>query len=153
MKVCPTSGLQPALAEAGLEGLWSPVLRSRLGYCDYSCTACGHTCPSGAIPRLGLAEKRAQVLGTAVIDRDRCLPWAEGTPCIVCEEMCPVPDKAIVLTTAGGSAAGEDGEALKRPHVVAARCIGCGICEYRCPVSGTSAIVVERRGAGLALPG
>jgi len=97
MKACPTSGLQPTLGEAGLEGVWTPVLRSRLGYCDYACNACGQVCPSGAIPMLTLAEKRRRVLGVAVIDRDRCLPWAAGTPCIVCQEMCPVPEKAIEL--------------------------------------------------------
>ncbi|MBU0702389.1 MAG: 4Fe-4S binding protein, partial [Chloroflexi bacterium] len=41
MKVCPTSGLQPALFEAGLEGMWTPRLVSRLGYCDYGCNGCG----------------------------------------------------------------------------------------------------------------
>ena len=55
MKVCPTSGLQPALAEAGLEGIWTPILKPRLGYCDYGCNACGQVCPSGAIPPLPLA--------------------------------------------------------------------------------------------------
>jgi polyferredoxin len=143
MKVCPTSGLQPALSEAGLEGLWTPVLTSRLGYCDYSCTACGHVCPSGAIPRLGLEEKRRQVLGTAVIDRDRCLPWAQDTPCIVCQEMCPVAPKAVVLderrvvTQADGRQ-----DYVQRPRVLADRCIGCGICEYRCPLEGPAAVVV-----------
>jgi polyferredoxin len=143
MKVCPTSGLQPTLAEAGLEGLWTPVLRSRLGYCDYACHACGQVCPSGAIPPLSLREKRSQVLGVAVIDRNRCLPWAADTPCVVCQEMCPVPDKAIelsgqrLITRADGSQ-----DYLSRPHVVASRCIGCGICEYKCPLEGPSAIVV-----------
>ena len=143
MKVCPTSGLQPTLVEAGLEGLWTPVLKSRLGYCDYACSACGHVCPSGAIPKLGLAEKRKQVIGVAVIDRDRCLPWAADTPCIVCQEMCPVPDKAIdllgqhLITRADGSQ-----DYLSRPKVIAGRCIGCGICEYKCPIEGTAAIVV-----------
>ena len=143
MKVCPTSGLQPTLAEAGLEGLWTPVLKSRLGYCDYACHACGQVCPSGAIPPLSLPEKRAQVIGVAVIDRDRCLPWASDTPCIVCQEMCPVPEKAIVLsgqrliTRPDGSQ-----DYLSRPKVVASRCIGCGICEYKCPLEGSAAIVV-----------
>ena len=143
MKACPTSGLQPTLAEAGLEGLWTPVLRSRLGYCDYACNACGQVCPSGAIPPLALPKKRRAVIGVAVIDTDRCLPWAAGTPCIVCEEMCPVPDKAIelgrqrLITRADGSQ-----DYLSRPTVVASRCIGCGICEYKCPVEGTSAIVI-----------
>ena len=92
---------------------------------------------------LGLEEKRRQVLGVAVIDRDRCLPWAQDTPCIVCQEMCPVADKAIVLseprliTRPDGTQ-----DYLARPSVVARRCIGCGICEYKCPLQGTSAIVV-----------
>jgi polyferredoxin len=143
MKVCPTSGLQPSFGQSGLEGLWTPVLVPRLGYCDYACTACGHVCPSGAIPRLDLADKRTRILGLAAIDRDRCLPWAQGRPCVVCEEMCPTSDKAIVLgdrrliTRADGTQ-----DYLARPRVIAERCIGCGICEYRCPLEGTAAIVV-----------
>jgi len=154
MKVCPTSGLQPSLGQGGLEALWSPVLASRLGYCDYSCTACGHVCPSGAIPKLGLGDKRKQVLGVAVIDRNRCLPWASNTPCIVCQEMCPIPDKAIVLsgqhliTRPDGTQ-----DYLARPRVVAKRCIGCGICEYKCPVEGTAAIVVLPSNPSLAVGG
>ena len=143
MKACPTSGLQPTLAEAGLEGLWTPVLRSRLGYCDYACHACGQVCPSGAIPPLSLPRKREQVIGLAVIDKDRCLPWAADTPCIVCQEMCPVPDKAIVLEGDRLVTRPDGGKSrIARPKVVASRCIGCGICEYKCPVEGTSAIVI-----------
>jgi polyferredoxin len=154
MKVCPTSGLQPALGPGGLEALWTPVLVSRLGYCDFACTACGHVCPSGAIPRLGLEEKRRQVLGVAVIDRDRCLPWAQNTPCIVCQEMCPVAEKAVVLgeqrliTRPDGTQ-----DYLARPRVVPRRCIGCGICEYKCPLEGTSAIVVLPTNPSLAVGG
>jgi ferredoxin len=154
MKVCPTSGLQPALGQGGLEALWTPVLVSRLGYCDFAFTACGHVCPSGAIPKLDLAVKRRQVLGIAVIDRDRCLPWAQDTPCIVCQEMCPVAEKAIVLgeqrliTRPDGTQ-----DYLASPRVVPRRCIGCGICEYKCPLEGTSAIVVLPTNPSLAVGG
>jgi polyferredoxin len=145
MKVCPTSGLQPALMEGGLQALWTPILVPRLGACDYGCNACGQTCPSGAIPPLTLDDKRARVLGIAVIDRDRCLPWAQDTPCIVCQEMCPVPDKAIELDEGRYVPSPSGGENwVTRPKVVVERCIGCGICEFKCPVTGTSAIVVER---------
>jgi len=34
-------------------------------------------------------------LGTAFLDRGRCLPWAMDKPCIVCQENCPVSPKAI----------------------------------------------------------
>jgi polyferredoxin len=154
MKVCPTSGLQASLGQGGLEALWTPVLASRLGYCDYSCTACGHVCPSGAIPKLDLETKRKQVIGIAVIDRNRCLPWASNTPCIVCQEMCPISNKAIVLsdqrliTRPDGTQ-----DYLARPKVVAKRCIGCGICEYKCPLEGTSAIVVLPSNPSLAVGG
>jgi len=141
MKVCPTSGLQPVLFEAGLEGLWTPQLVSRLGHCDYGCNACGQVCPSGAIPPLSLAHKREAIIGVAVIDRNRCLPWADSVPCIVCEEMCPTPEKAIELQFEGGG----EHNGVQKPLVIADRCIGCGICEYQCPVEGESAIRVYRR--------
>jgi len=142
LKVCPTAGLQPSLLEAGLAGLWTPVLVPRLGYCDYSCNSCGQICPTGAIPELSLEEKREIVIGHAYIDENRCIPWADGRDCIVCEEMCPLPDKAIRLedqTVVNG--AGET-VTVRRPVVIRDRCIGCGICEYQCPLNGRAAIRV-----------
>ncbi len=145
MKVCPTSGLQPTLFEAGLEGLWTPRLVPRLGQCDYGCNACGQVCPSGAIPPLSLAQKRQTVIGMAVVDRNRCLPWAYGVPCIVCEEMCPTPEKAIRLEEATMLDAQGEEITVQRPYVLLDRCIGCGICEYQCPMAGEGAIRVHRR--------
>ncbi len=145
LKVCPTSGLQPSLGEAGLTGLWTPVLKPRLGYCLYDCHACGAACPSGAIPSLDLPTKQKQVIGTAVIDRNRCLPWARGVPCGVCQEVCPLPHKAITLTDGTMVKNGQGGTNwMTRPVVHAERCIGCGTCEYQCPLEGTAAIRVER---------
>jgi len=145
MKVCPTSGLQPVLLEAGLEGLWTPRLVSRLGYCDYGCNACGQICPSGAIPSLDLDTKRQAVIGEAVVDRDRCLPWAHGIPCIVCEEMCPVPEKAIRLEEVSVTDDRGEPAVVQRPYVLEDLCIGCGTCEYQCPVQGEAAIRVYRK--------
>ncbi len=65
MKVCLTNGLQPVLWEAGLEGLYTPRLVPRMGYCSFSCNLCGQVCPTGAIPHLNLKVKQATVLGTA----------------------------------------------------------------------------------------
>jgi MauM/NapG family ferredoxin protein len=143
LNVCPTSGLQPALSEAGLAALWTPVLKPRMGYCAWQCTACGEICPTGAIPRLRLGTKRREVLGTAVIDRNRCLPWSQGKPCVVCQEVCPVPHNAVHL---GGGKLIELPDGSKSyivfPTVLADRCVGCGICEFQCPVKGVAAIQV-----------
>jgi polyferredoxin len=142
LRVCPTGGLQPAIYELGLEGMWSPVLVPRLGYCDYSCNACGQVCPAGAIPLLSLEEKRLTTIGSAYIDEKRCLAWGDHKECVVCEEMCPLPEKAITLDPAEFT--DSDGEAftIPLPRVNRDLCIGCGICEYKCPVNGEAAIRV-----------
>lgn len=142
-RACPTSAIQPAAWEAGLLGFWTPVLNTRLGYCDYSCNSCGQVCPVGAIPPLTLADKRQAILGYAVIDQNRCIAWAQHKPCIVCQEMCPIPDKAITLEKISLQSGGQAGQDLLAPRVLVDRCIGCGICEYRCPVPGQAAIQVQ----------
>ncbi len=144
MKVCPTSGLQPVLLESGLEGVWTPRLVPRLGYCDYGCNACGQVCPSSAIPPLELSAKRQAVIGLASVDRDRCLPWAYGVPCIVCEEMCPIPEKAVGLELATVTNAQGEAIVVQRPYVRQDLCNGCGICEHQCPMGGDAAIRVYR---------
>jgi len=149
MRACPTSGLQPAVAEAGLEGLWTPVLAPRLGYCDYSCYACGQVCPVEAIPPLSLEDKREQVIGLAYIDQNHCIPWADNQDCIVCEEMCPVPDKAIRLEPVEVQTADGQLVSVQRPHVIRELCIGCGICEYKCPLDGQAAIRIYVPPAGV----
>src|ERR1035438_9152048 len=57
MKVCPNNALHPAFTEAGWEGIWTPVLVPRVGYCEPSCTLCGQVCPTGAILRFTSKEK------------------------------------------------------------------------------------------------
>ncbi len=143
IRACPTGGLQPALLEAGLSGFWTPVLVPRNGYCDYACNACGQICPVEAIPPLDLETKRNQVIGLAFIDQNRCIAWSDHTDCIVCEEMCPLPEKAVLLDLA--QVPSPDGTGLRQiqlPRVLRDRCIGCGICEYKCPVNGEAAIRV-----------
>lgn len=224
MRVCPTNVIQPALLEAGLGGLWTPVLNFRIGTsgCQLNCIACGNVCPTAAIRPLTLDEKHGAGdfatagpvrMGTAFVDRSRCLPWAMDMPCIVCQENCPVSPKAIyvreefqviengariirsatttnlqldgaalrngklatgdyfirlenetpaerrlitensanAITVAGNSAWPEAPEAgrralievrLQKPMVDPDRCIGCGVCQHECPVSGLRAIRV-----------
>jgi len=110
MRVCPTNVLQPALLEAGIEGIWTPVLNNRIGHsgCQLTFIACGHVCPTAAIRPLTLDEKLGRGefaakgplrLGTAFVDRSRCLPWVMDRPCLVCQELCPVSPKAIFTRT------------------------------------------------------
>ena len=153
LRVCPTQGLQPSLVEGGVQNILTPRLAPRLGPCLFSCNACGQVCPTGAIPRLELAEKQGTAIGLARIDRDRCLPWAYDTPCIVCEEMCPVPEKAIELEEVEVVSRSGESVLLQRPKMVGALCIGCGVCEFHCPAAGEAAIrVYALPGEGDAVP-
>lgn len=142
MKVCITNGLQPTLVDAGMEGIWTPKLVPRIGYCEYRCTLCGQVCPTGAIRRLTLKEKETTKIGVAMIDKGRCLPYAFGTPCLVCEEVCPTPKKSIWLEQV--LVRDRDGKEIiiKQPKVDIDRCVGCGTCEMFCPVKGEPAIYV-----------
>ncbi len=224
MRICPTNIIQPAGLEAGLEGIWTPVLNFRIGTsgCQLNCVACSLLCPTAAIRPLSLDEKRGREgfatagpirIGTAFVDFGRCLPWAMDKPCIVCQENCPVSPKAIFVretfsTVRGGTLAVKKADALtvefhdpvlvpdqmatgdyylqqpkapererklivrnttaqvmirpdqpfapppepgaimtiqvrlQRPQIDVKHCIGCGICEHECPVSGRRAIRV-----------
>ncbi|MBN1828016.1 MAG: 4Fe-4S binding protein, partial [Deltaproteobacteria bacterium] len=132
MKVCITNGLQPTFLEAGAEGLWTPILVPAIGHCEFRCTLCGQVCPTGAIRRLSLAEKASTVIGAAMIDRGRCLPWAFGISCAVCEEVCPTPEKAIRLELEEFRTRGGKTKEARAPFVDLTRCVGCGTCEAHC---------------------
>ncbi len=159
MNVCPNNALHPTLMQAGAEGIWSPMLIPRIGYCEPTCVLCSQVCPTGAIDEITEQEKawvppsrgdeRAGPpirIGTAFYDLGRCLPHAMAKECIVCEEWCPTTPKSIYFEEA--EVRTRDGEYLylKRPHVDPDLCVGCGACTYACPVKGAPAIYITAVG-------
>lgn len=155
IRVCPTNVLQPAMFESGLEGLWTPIMISKMGWCELNCTLCSQVCPTGAIREISIAEKlgvgpfeKAGPIktGTAFYNRGRCLPWAMDTSCVVCEEVCPVSPKAIFTKVVRRPDRYGKMIELKQPWIDPERCIGCGICEHECPVKDDPAVYVTAIG-------
>lgn len=156
LRICPTNVLQPAgLGEGGIETLWTPVANFNVGHCQLKCTLCSQVCPTGAIENISVAEKLGMGshsekgpvrLGTAFIDRSRCLPWANRIPCVVCEEVCPVAPKAIQTFDEETKNVFGKLVVLNRPYIVPDLCIGCGICQHECPVADRPAVYVNAIG-------
>ncbi len=152
MKVCPNNALQPSFVQAGIEGVWTPLLVPRIGYCESSCVLCSQICPTGAIWEITPKSKGWTVdlaadtkpirIGTAFYDRGRCLPWAMATDCIVCEEWCPTSPKAIYMRAAEATDARGLTKQVKQPWVDPQQCVGCGACEYACPIHDNPAVYV-----------
>ena len=152
VRVCPTNAIQPAGFEFGMGGALDA--HDELPHRDKRLPAQLHRVrprlsdrgdqaplpPGKAGRRIG---RRTPVrLGLASVDRGRCLPWATGRPCIVCEETCPVSPKAITVEEVDQQRPDGTSVHLQRPVVDPARCIGCGVCEHECPLSGMRAIRV-----------
>lgn len=139
MKVCKTNGLQPINMESGLDAIWTPRLKPRIGPCEDKCNMCGHVCPTQAIRELSIEEKLFAKIGTAVIDRSRCIAWEQNKLCLICDEICPYDaiEFRIVNTFTGP---------FKRPFVLEDKCVGCGWCEKKCPIFGRAAIEVYNIG-------
>jgi len=85
---CPTQIIRATGLEAGVSSLFTPSLTFTKQGSDSCCQVCQQVCPNAAIPLQRLEEKQRAVIGLASIGE---------TQCLVCEEMCPIPEKAILF--------------------------------------------------------
>ena len=133
ISACPSGVLKPSME---LSTFMQPVMTFTKGYCRPECTSCADICPAGAIKPIAKEDKAAIKVGTAKVDATMCISAAFGQKCGTCERSCPT--KAIHMV------AGENGN--MRPVVDESRCIGCGSCEYHCPV-GTAGQISDNEAA------
>jgi Pyruvate/2-oxoacid:ferredoxin oxidoreductase delta subunit len=121
----------------------TPRLRFDRNGCDFRCQVCQLVCPNNAIPLQTLWQKQRTLIGLAVIDEKKCVVFKDKRPCLVCEEVCPTPAKAVVFHREERILRPSGPTRLKYPEVVTSLCIGCGICQANCPADQV-AIVVSR---------
>ena len=146
VRICESNGgcLQPDHIRNHPLDLWLPVAVMREGYCEYNCNLCGEVCPTEAIPLLPLPEKQKYKMGMAYFIKDLCIPYVQNEDCIVCEEHCPLPDKAIKFNKKEITLQDGSTKLVKYPYVLQDLCIGCGICENKCPLAAEAGIVVYK---------
>jgi polyferredoxin len=144
VRICQSNGrcLQPDRIHTSLLELWTPVALMRERYCEYNCNLCGEICPTDAILPLSVEDKQKLPIGLAYFNKNICIPFAKNKDCIVCEEHCPVPDKAIKFEEKEVTLPDGSQTKVKYPYVIRELCIGCGICETKCPLPGESGIFV-----------
>ena len=109
-----------------------PEMSFEKGFCRPECTRCSELCPAGAIKRVNREEKTEYHVGTARVNADLCLEATDISHCGKCAQSCPTG--AITMVKQGET---------RRPAVAEEVCIGCGACEYYCPVRPVSAITVN----------
>ena len=126
---CPNGVLRPS---TDLEHFLQPQMGYEKGFCRPECTACSEVCPSGAIVKVNRDAKTLIRIGTAVVNQYICLAARGEAHCGNCARHCPTG--AITMTEVDG---------IRRPVVAEEQCIGCGHCEYLCPVRPESAITVK----------
>ncbi len=146
VRICSSNGrcLQPSGFETSLLNLWTPMAIMREGYCEYNCNLCGKVCPTDAILDLPMEIKQKTPMGLAYFDKNLCIPYERHEDCIVCEEHCPTPDKAIKFDIKDTILKDGTVRRVKYPFVVRELCIGCGICEEKCPVPNAPGVFVTR---------
>ena len=141
---CPGKVLHPAVSEYGSEGVMHPFMDFSKGFCLYDCTACGDVCPTHALETLQLDEKQSIQIGIAVVVKELCLSYDTSHECRICRSECEA--NAIKMKPDYTNPQKDDrGMTVfpTYPQVDNALCIGCGKCEFKCPVSPFSAIHVE----------
>jgi polyferredoxin len=131
---CPMQVLKPASLQYGLSGIMQPHLTfSTHVYCNYECTICSDVCPTNALRRLNVEEKKVAQIGVAQFRKEMCVVYSENKDCGACSEHCPTQAVHMIPFKNG----------LTIPEVTPNLCIGCGGCESICPVSPYQAIYVE----------
>lgn len=130
---CPDQVLRPSITRHGLAGFLQPYQDFEVSFCSYNCSNCSQICPTGAIQAISVEERRVVRTGTAEFFRGRCVVKTEGTSCGACSEHCPTQAVHMVPWKDG----------LTIPEVDPDLCIGCGGCEFICPVRPNKAIVVN----------
>lgn len=130
---CPSQVIKPSFLQYGLDGLMLPRMDYFSSFCNFECTICTEICPTGALQPLAVEEKKVLQIGMVVFIKENCVVYTQEMDCGACSEHCPT--KAVDMVPYKGT--------LTIPKINTDICIGCGGCEFICPVRPMRAIYIE----------
>jgi ferredoxin-type protein NapG len=127
VEVCPAQCIK--IDPAGHRGEGAPYIAAE----EMPCVVCEglkcmHECPTGALSPIPLNDID---MGTAVWNEGICVRTKQGTDCTICIDLCPIGSVAIEL---------HENKVKVHPD----GCVGCGVCQQRCPTEPKSIIVLSR---------
>lgn len=119
---CPTDILYQQ-TDVNLRDFLAPAVDFSESYCLPECKRCGEVCPSGAIKRFTLEEKKHLLMATVRVDHENCLLYMQKE-CSQCKRYCDY-----------GAVSYQKQAQLLTPIPVfdIERCVGCGACKIVCP--------------------
>ena len=133
VSVCPTRVIEPGLLQNGITGVFQPALNYSKSFCEYECNQCTQICPTSALKKVTLEQKKQIQLGVVQLDKTSCIVYQKEEVCGACAEVCPT--RAVFVY--------EYKKNLYAPITEEEYCVGCGACEYACPVRPQRAITVS----------
>ena len=126
VEACPADAIF-VLAEYRGAAAGTPAIDPDLAACvvcdGLKCTT---VCPSGAL--LPLVSPGDIAMGIAEVYAPLCVR-SRGESCTACVDSCPLGEAAIGFVGAGP------------PRVISAGCVGCGVCQLRCPTDPKAIVV------------
>lgn len=125
ISTCPSKVLQPSFMQYGFTGMMMPLMDNTISFCNYECVKCTEVCPTGALVPLTAEQKKTTQIGRVFFNRNLCVVKKKEKSCGSCSEHCPTQAVYMVPYIKG----------LTIPETNTDICIGCGACEYACPVS------------------
>ena len=133
VSACPTGVLKPSFLQYGFFGMMQPYMDYHTSFCNFECVKCTEVCPSKALIPLTKEEKIVTQIGKVRFIKRNCIVNTDETACGSCSEHCPT--QAVKMVPYKGD--------LTIPKVNIDICVGCGACEYACPVTPHKAIIVD----------
>lgn len=126
VEACPADAIF-ALGEIQGAAAGTPAIDPDLAPCvvcdGLQCTT---VCPSGAL--LPLVNPGDIAMGVAKVYAPLCVR-SRGESCTACVDGCPLGEAAIRFVGDGP------------PQVIEAGCVGCGVCQFRCPTDPKAIVV------------